>query len=222
MKIKVQINRQENANYYNCKIGNIIEVNFEEYVAAVVASEIGNSNIEACKAQAIAARTYAISQGVLSGKPISDLSSTAQAYRAPRYNIQQYKNAIDATNSTKGQILTYNDKPITAVYSHCNGGKIISAAQKWGGNYPYLVSKFDWWDAASGVQKNGHGVGMSQSGAIYASSIGVGYEEILNFYYPGTVIEENYGLAANATQILNELKTTLQSARELLNKIKEE
>ena len=50
MKIKIKLTRQENAEYFQVKINDIVEVNFEEYVAAVVASEIGNSNLEACKA----------------------------------------------------------------------------------------------------------------------------------------------------------------------------
>lgn len=50
------------------------------------------------------------------------------------------------------------------------------------------MAKDDPWDAASGKSKNGHGVGMSQSGAEYAASIGVTYEDILAFYYVGTEI----------------------------------
>jgi SpoIID/LytB domain protein len=34
---------------------------------------------------------------------------------------------------------------------------------------------------------------MSQTGAKYAASIGVKYDEILGFYYPGTEIRKNYG-----------------------------
>lgn len=36
----------------------------------------------------------------------------------------------------------------------------------------------------------GHGVGMSQTGAMYMASEGAGYEEILNWYFPGTTIEK--------------------------------
>lgn len=50
MEIKIKITRKENADYFSVAIGDIVEVELEEYVAAVVASEIGNSNIEACKA----------------------------------------------------------------------------------------------------------------------------------------------------------------------------
>lgn len=45
MNIKLQVNRQENANYFNVNLGDIIDIDFEDYLIAVVASEIGNSNL---------------------------------------------------------------------------------------------------------------------------------------------------------------------------------
>lgn len=192
MKIRVEITRAENAKHFNVNIGDIVNVEIEEYVAAVVASEIGNSNIEACKAQAIAARTFAIARGVLAGKVISDSSQVAQAYRAPRYNSAYYQNCIDAANATSGIVLTYKDKPISAVYSSCNGGRTVSAKEHWGSSYAYLIAQDDPWDAATGKTKNGHGVGMSQVGAVYAGAHDVTCEEILEFYYPGTALAQYY------------------------------
>jgi len=43
MDIHVRITRDENAEYFKTYVGDIVAVDFEEYVAAVVASEIGNS-----------------------------------------------------------------------------------------------------------------------------------------------------------------------------------
>jgi stage II sporulation protein D len=120
-KINVKITRIENAEFFQCEINDIIEVELEKYVAAVVASEIGNAHIEACKAQAIAARSFAIARGVLDGKPISDSSATAQAYRAARYN-SKYANAIAGAEATAGLALTYNNQVISAVYTAANGG----------------------------------------------------------------------------------------------------
>lgn len=36
----------------------------------------------------------------------------------------------------------------------------------------------------------GHGVGMSQTGAVYMAAEGADYREILNWYYPGTELKE--------------------------------
>lgn len=77
MNIRVCITTAENASFLNCDLHHVIEVDFEEYVATVVASEVGNAPIEACKAMAIAARTFAVSRGVLEGKVISDSASVA-------------------------------------------------------------------------------------------------------------------------------------------------
>jgi SpoIID/LytB domain protein len=89
MKIQVRITTNENMKYFNCPKDTIKEIEFEEYIATVVASEMGNAPEEALKAQAIASRSYACAQNVLSGKVISDSASKAQAFRAPRIS---YKN----------------------------------------------------------------------------------------------------------------------------------
>ena len=82
MLIKIRITRQDNANYFKQPIGTIVQIDFEEYIAAVVGSEIGRSSLEACKAQAIAARTYAVNKGVLLGKIITDSANQDQCYKA--------------------------------------------------------------------------------------------------------------------------------------------
>ena len=187
MDISVRITRDENAEFFGVEVGDVVKVPIEQYVAAVVASEIGNALIEACKAQAVAARTFAVSKGVLDGKIISDASSYDQAYRANRIASGLYPNAETGTKETKDEILTYNGKPINAVYSACNGGHTVSSKERWGSDRPYLIAFDDPWDDST--KRTGHGVGMSQRGAKYAASIGMNYREILEHYYPGTQIK---------------------------------
>ena len=180
--MKVKITTKENMAYYSCEKNTIVNVDLEDYVTCVVASEMGNSKLEACKAQAVAARTFAIARGVLKGKVISDSASVAQAYRANRIN---YVVAQMAAEQTMGQILTYKGKPISAVYSHSNGGRTYSSEEVWGTKHDYLRAQPDPWDKET---KNGHGVGMSQAGAINAAKWGKNYKDILGFYYPGAKI----------------------------------
>ena len=187
MDISVRITREENAQYFGVSVGDVVKVPFEQYVAAVVASEVGNALIEACKAQAVASRTFAVSKGVLDGKTISDSSSSDQAYRAGRLSSGLYPNAEQGTKDTKGEILTYNGKPINAVYSACNGGHTVSSQERWGSYRPYLPSQDDPWDDST--KRTGHGVGMSQRGAKAIAKAGMNYREILGSYYPGTQIE---------------------------------
>lgn len=187
MKIKVKITTSGNMKYYGCEKGAIKEIEFEDYVKCVVASEIGNASIEACKAQAVAARTFAAARGVLEGKVISDDASKAQAFRAERNN---YKNCNAAVEATKGEVLMYGGKYIGAYFSHSNGGRTYSCEEVWGSKRPYLIARKDEWTLASGVRKNGHGIGLSQAGCKYAGANGVGYREILSFYYPYTTLKK--------------------------------
>ena len=53
MKIQVKITTSENMKFFNCAKDTIKEIEFEDYVAAVTAAEIGNAPLEACKAQAV-------------------------------------------------------------------------------------------------------------------------------------------------------------------------
>ena len=184
MKIKVKITTNENIKFYGCEKNTIKEIELEDYVAIVVASEMGNAPAEALKAQAIASRSYACAQGVLEGKVISDSASKAQAFRAPRYT---YKNAQTAAKATAGQVLKYGGRYASTYFCQSNGGRTYSSEEVWGGKRNYLIARKDEWTTE---KKNGHGVGMSQIGAINAAKQGIGFRDILSFYYPKTTLEQ--------------------------------
>ena len=74
MKVKIKITGSENLYHYGVSSGTIVEEDFETYVAAVVASEIGNAPLEACKAQAVASRSF-VYRYMLKDKAIPDGSS---------------------------------------------------------------------------------------------------------------------------------------------------
>lgn len=190
MLIKVKLTRSENLDYYG---KDEIEIDIEEYLKGVVPAEVGNAALEAGKAQAVAARTFALYRYQTKGS-ISDKSSTDQAFRSSRFS-SSYARAHQAVEETKGELLYYNNKIVTnAHYSAMNGGRTYSSEEVWGGKRAYLIAQEDPWDyAVSQGKKNGHGVGMSQTGAKQAASLGFKYDEILAFYYPGTEIRKNYG-----------------------------
>ena len=184
MKIRVKITTNENINYFKCPKDTIINIELEDYVTCVVAGEMGNAPEEALKAQAIASRSYACAQGVLSGKVISDNASKAQAFRGPRI---VYKNCQAAAKATEGTVLMYGGKYASTYFSHSNGGRTYSSEEVWGGKRNYLIARKDPWTTET---KNGHGVGMSQVGAIAAAKQGIGFRDILSFYYPYTTLKE--------------------------------
>jgi len=187
--------------------GNIKQFDFETYVFGVVASEVGNAPLEACKAQAIAARTVALPY-LMSGAPISD--AVMQAFKEKRINKILYENAYLAVEQTRGCVLRYRDELVNpCAFSASNGGRTTSSQERWGGYRPYLIEQDDPWDqAATGGKKTGHGVGMSQKGAIYAANHGKTHEEILLFYYPGTMIckEELSVAKVNANDLVKKFK----------------
>ena len=216
MKIRVKITTNENMKYFDCPKDTIKEIEFEEYVGIVVASEIGNAPEEALKAQAIAARTYACTKGVLDGKIISDNASKAQAFRAPRI---VYKNCQNAAKATENQVLMYGGKYASTYYCHSNGGRTYSSEEVWGGKRNYLIARKDPWTTE---KKNGHGVGMSQVGAIAAAKQGVSFREILSFYYPKTTLQElkieQEDELDYTRRVLEEIRTRVDLAMKEINK----
>lgn len=221
MMIRVKLSRAENLNYFGCVSGSIVSIDLEEYVAGVVASEIGNTHMEACKAQAIAARTFAMNH-VGDDKHITDKSSVHQAFCASRWDAAAYPNPNEAAKQTAGMVLTHGGSIIkTCSYSSSNGGRTVSSEERWGGERPYLIAQSDPWDAAACAERKaagltitkGHGVGLSQYGAIWAAEHGNGYREILGFYYAGTEIAKYDG---EDDEIMSEEKKEEASARALI------
>lgn len=193
MNIRVKITRD--------KSNRIVTMDLEEYLRGVVPSEMpSSSHLEALKAQAVAARTYAAHKIATRSKQAFDVDDTTayQAYRPGNTNAR----TDQAITATAGEVLHYGGKIIdTAVYGASNGGYTVSAQQRWKNPRAYLPAQTDPWDAAAGYARNGHGVGLSQRGAMYAAQKGSSYRQILSFYYPGTVIvKEESGGSAEASR----------------------
>lgn len=112
----------------------------EDYLKGVVPLEVFPSwNIEALKAQALAARTYAVSH------LNEDMDDTTfyQVYGGYAWNARTTK----AVEATKGQVITYKNKLIDAFYSASNGGMTENNKNVWGGDrrsfYPIKEDPFD-------------------------------------------------------------------------------
>ncbi len=118
-------------------------VDMEHYLRSVVPSESYASwPLETLKAQAVAARTYAYYQ-MLHRKTWSyDLVDDEgdQAYKGMK---RERKKTDQAVSETQGQILSYKDKPILAMYSANSGGYTADAGSIFGLSKPYLVAHSD-------------------------------------------------------------------------------
>ncbi|HEY3376684.1 MAG TPA: SpoIID/LytB domain-containing protein, partial [Armatimonadota bacterium] len=118
-------------------------VNLEDYLCGVVSSEMGAGYPpEALKAQAVAARTYAVKHLGRCAAQGFDLDDTPRCQVYGGY-LSEDPRTTKAVNDTAGQVLTYDGQLIDAVYSSTCGGFTESAEDAWGKRVPYLVSVND-------------------------------------------------------------------------------
>lgn len=120
---------------------------FENYIVGVVAGEMPwNFPHEALKAQAVAARTYAVRQ--LESNANTKYEDIAQAYVSMNTmkkmwgnNFEKYYCKIkNAVYSTKGEILEYNNEPILAAFCSTTNGYTENCEDVWTQSLPYLTS----------------------------------------------------------------------------------
>jgi stage II sporulation protein D len=123
------------------------QVPLEEYLLGVVPREMpGSWPMEALRAQAVAARTYAVSQILASqaaGAPFAVLAtSESQVYGG---STGEAPNPTLAVDSTRGIVLTHQGTPISAVYHASSGGHTENSEIVWTSARAYLkgVPDFD-------------------------------------------------------------------------------
>ncbi len=116
----------------------------EHYLYGVVAHEMNDSwPIEALKAQAVAARSYAAGySGRYSDYDIVD-NTNDQVYKG--YKASN-KNVIAAVDATRGQIAMYNGKIARCYYAASNGGQTELTTNVWSESIPYCTMKDDPYD----------------------------------------------------------------------------
>lgn len=129
----------------NGSLAVVNELPLEEYLYGVVPGEVFPSwHAESLKAQAVAARTYAVSRLGQFAASGYDLKATvaSQVYGGVNLERPSTNRAVD---ETRGQILTYQGAPIEAFYSDSSGGFTEAAGEVWGKAIPYLqpVPDFD-------------------------------------------------------------------------------
>jgi stage II sporulation protein D len=115
----------------------------EDYVKGVVPNELsagGYPLIEAHKAQAIAARTYALRNR---GQFMSEGYDLLPTTRSQVYKGLVSENTLSsrAVDETRGLIATYNGEAINALYTSTCGGRTEDAANIFNGPLPYAVGR---------------------------------------------------------------------------------
>jgi stage II sporulation protein D len=112
-------------------------VSLEDYLLGVVPRELGLPSLEAQKAQAVAARTYAIANKDGFAAQGFDLLPTvwSQVYGGVSAENAMATNAVQ---QTRGIVATYNGKPINALYTSTCGGRTENSENIFEFNEPYL------------------------------------------------------------------------------------
>jgi peptidoglycan hydrolase-like amidase len=132
-------------------------VDLEHYLTSVVGSEMhATAPTEALKAQAIAARSYALVHMI---RPASDWYDLGDNQRWQVYKglNSEYNTGLQAVSDTAGQVLSYQGGVVESLYASTDA--IVASVHK--------------------------GRGMSQLGAYELAKQGYDYQQILNRYYPG-------------------------------------
>lgn len=206
-------------------------MNMDEYVAGCVSGEMGTGTsfpIEAKKAQAVMARTYAIWR--------SNAGSGGNCGQS--YSSTYSQTSTDAANQTTGQVILYNGSIIQALYSaRCNGSMTQNANQgtyaaysncNTSGNYlAYAVCRpcsghsscnsigetpccYASNSCGSSGYIYGHGAGGCQRGCQGFANQGITYCDIINKFFTGICIVNcggggTGGNTPNLTQTYNNI-----------------
>ena len=152
--------------------GKLLAVNYvdlEQYLTSVVGSEMHpGAPKEALKAQAVAARSYALVHLVRPATSWYNLGAT-QRWQVYKGMNSEYNTTQKAVKDTAGQILSYKGGIVESLYAATD--EIV--------------------DKAHG------GVGMSQTGAYQLATQGYNYLQILGYYYPGAATARLEDLRSN-------------------------
>lgn len=170
------------------------ELPLETYLQGVTEAAADGAP-EYLKTMAIVARSYAYyhinNGGRHKGEPFHLKNSrngngddqVYQGYLA----VVRVPQIAKAAKQTKGQVVTYNGKPVITPYSAVAGGRTLSPQEAgWSYNWPWVKSVPD--PDTAGRRRLGHGVGLSGLGAKKRAERGATALQILQYYFPGTSV----------------------------------
>lgn len=191
------------------KVWLVNELPMEEYLKGI-AETLGNDNPEYRKVLITIARTYAYyyltQDKKYPGLPFDLINlSYSQVYRGYLYELRS--NGLPAmVDATRGQIVTFNKKPIVGAYSSDSGGITKNACPAIFAKYcnadGMIKAEFTYLKGGivdpEGTAHNqakiaaSHGVGMSAIGARTMIDAGSAFAEVIKYYYPGVDIQKFY------------------------------
>lgn len=171
----------------------------DDYVIGVLSCEMPASfNEEALKANAIAARTFAVFQ-IIKNNNYNPYESQEQCYITEEEQKEKWKDSYEQyhskiekiVNDTKGEIITYNNEPIKSYYFSTSNGQTENVQTVFKNDYSYLTSVSSDWD---------------KSVSSYEKIVSYPIKDVLNkLNLEGSTIEIEI-LERNATKHVDKLK----------------
>lgn len=126
------------------RLSAINHVDLEDYLYSVVGAEaVASWPLEVLKAQAVAARSYALHERSQSRSSLYDLDTTTytQVYKGLQSEAHSTHQAVQAT---AGEVITYNRQVILAAFHSSSGGHTENAEDVWQSSRPYLQGVVDY------------------------------------------------------------------------------
>jgi len=146
-------------NVYIASEDKVVTMSKSQYLKEVVSAEMpADFHIEALKAQAVAARSYLTSRMNAykqsekpkehKGADICTDPTHCKAWISQEKRMESWGDSAKsnwdkisrAVDETSGQIITYNNEVISAVFHSTSSGRTENSKDVWGGDRPYLVS----------------------------------------------------------------------------------
>lgn len=192
----------------------VVVMSTDEYLKGVVPSEVPPSwDMEALKAQSVAARSYAS----VNFKHNSQGADVCTSTHCQAWKTTQHSRTTQAVNETSNFSVKYQGNIINALFfSHCNGTTRNNESVWAGTPVPYLRSV----SCPCGfTAHNAHGVGMCQYGSQAMALKDSTWESILKWYYTGATVDKTqlvYGMLKGVIYYGSDntnLKTELQEPR---------
>lgn len=169
------------------KTGNISNVVLEEYIAGVLAGEMPISfEVEALKAQAVAARSYVLKQMGYNKNRDYDVVNTVtnQVYLSDEYLHKVWQNEYDtkinkikkAVSETYNEYLEYNGNVAEAMFFSTSVGYTENSEEVFANKVPYLRSVASSWDEISPVYTVKYNMTLSE----FYQKLNLEYSDNLN------------------------------------------
>lgn len=172
----------------NVSTNEIYKVPFEEYIKGVLAGEMPTDfELEALKAQAVAARSYVLIQASKNEDKDYDVVNTVdnQVYLSDEELKEKWKDKYvskinkikKAVTETKGEYLSYEGEVVEALFFSTSTGKTENSEEVFSSKVPYLRSVVSAWDEASPVYEDTNSFELSD----FYQKLGLEYSDKINY-----------------------------------------